>query len=75
MAKKQKPPSARPRNTSSVPDAKIGLGRVIRWVNGICLVRVELLDENGYHCVGVYELVAWVSPPPDVIQSAGMQGR
>jgi hypothetical protein len=49
------------------PDAKIGLGRVIKWVEGICLVNVELLDENGYHCVGVYELVAWNSPPPDVL--------
>jgi hypothetical protein len=67
---KTKHPVGPPEEYLVGPDAKIGLGRVIKWHDGISRISVELLDENGYHCVGYYSLGCWISPPPDVIAAA-----
>jgi hypothetical protein len=43
MAKKKPPtPTGPPEEWLVGPDAKIGLGRVIKWNEAICLIDVEL---------------------------------
>ena len=42
-------------------DRNIGLGRVIEWIEGKDKVVIEMLDENGYHCIGVFECLGWTS--------------
>ena len=60
-------------------DAKIGLGRVIKWNDDghppLCLPGelddieceiAELIAEHGYHCVATSELTGWVSLPSNM---------
>ena len=37
------------------------MGRVINWNKGKDYVTIEMIDENGYHCVGTVEYVGWHS--------------
>ena len=66
MAKKSPAPTGPPEEWLIGADAKIGLGRVIRWNKGTDNITVELIDENGYHCVATYELAGWVSLPSNI---------
>ena len=37
-------------------DAKIGLGRVIEWIDGTNEIRVEMIGEDGYHIIATYKI-------------------
>jgi hypothetical protein len=62
MAKKLKRPTGPPEEYMIGADAKIGLGRVIEWIDGTDEIRVELIGEDGYHFVGIYELTIVTHP-------------
>ena len=61
MSKQKTYPKGPPKEEMYGANRAIGLGRVIEWIEGKNKVGIEFIDENGYHCIGVFECSTWTS--------------